>query len=94
VATNATTKIRPKPTIVVFFMEITSFLLGFSALSVPFLTSEEKIIWSDHIGPFPLVKGLSFEFATPTPYRSFYSKDTPQEYQFSNRTHDSTQDED
>jgi hypothetical protein len=44
VATNTTTKIKPKPTIVVFFMEITSFLLGFSVLSMPYLTSEEKIV--------------------------------------------------
>jgi hypothetical protein len=42
VATNATTKIRPKMGIVVFFMEITSFLWSFSAFSVSFLTSEEK----------------------------------------------------
>jgi hypothetical protein len=28
----------------VFFMEITSFLLGFSVLSMPYLTSEEKIV--------------------------------------------------
>jgi hypothetical protein len=41
VATNATTKIRPKPTIVAFFMEITSFLWSVSILSVTFLTSEE-----------------------------------------------------
>jgi hypothetical protein len=37
VATNASTKIRPKPTIVVFFMEITSFLCDFQHPQCVFL---------------------------------------------------------
>jgi len=44
VAISANPKARHKPMMMVFFMEITSFLLGFSILSVPFLTSEEKMV--------------------------------------------------
>jgi hypothetical protein len=47
VATNAMAKIRPKPRIVVFFIEITSLLQDFSILSMNYLTSEEK--WCDRI---------------------------------------------
>jgi len=43
-ANNASTKIKAKPTIGVFFMEITFFLWSFSVLSVFFLTSEEKMV--------------------------------------------------